>query len=111
MKRLKVCVEPLCPKLIESPASRCTPHQRIRDMRYRDPRGRKVYQSPRWKGMRRAVLRDNPWCQECGLEVATEVDHVVSMHDGGHPFERTNLQSLCKKCHSRKTGREVRARV
>ena len=35
-----------------------------------------------------------------------EVDHIVPVADGGHPFDPANLQTLCSECHQDKTARE-----
>lgn len=34
------------------------------------------------------------------------VDHIQRIADGGHPFDETNLQTLCKHCHHEKTAEE-----
>jgi 5-methylcytosine-specific restriction protein A len=62
-----------------------------------------------WQRLRIMALRREPLCRHCKLkgkyEFATEVDHIVPLAAGG---ENTfsNLQALCKSCHSRKTARE-----
>lgn len=58
-------------------------------------------------------LNRSPWCED-PYEVhanrhervaAKHVDHIVPLKDGGtHAF--SNLQSLCRSCHSRKTALE-----
>jgi 5-methylcytosine-specific restriction endonuclease McrA len=35
-----------------------------------------------------------------------EVDHIVPVSEGGHPFDPANLQTLCEECHRDKTARE-----
>ena len=45
------------------------------------------------------------------LGVATEVDHVLPMADGGAMYDEANLQALCKSHHSQKTARDKAARV
>ena len=35
-----------------------------------------------------------------------EVDHVQPLEAGGAPWSLDNLQSLCRRCHLRKTERE-----
>lgn len=70
----------------------------------------------RWKRLRwRALKRDNFLCvgtlpdgNKCGARGRLEVDHVKPVRT--HPelaFELSNLQSLCVRCHSRKTRLEV----
>lgn len=34
------------------------------------------------------------------------VDHITRLEDGGHPFDSSNLQTLCKNCHREKTAEE-----
>ncbi len=62
----------------------------------------------RWQKIRRAYLNNNPVCvlqYEGCLRVASEVDHVVPLRDGG-THDEDNLQAACKPCHSKKTARE-----
>ncbi len=63
-----------------------------------------------WRLCRLMYLRANPLCATCLAKgfttVATEVDHIVPLKRGGERLDVANLQSLCKPCHSRKTGRE-----
>lgn len=30
---------------------------------------------------------------------ATEIDHIVPLSKGGHPYDLTNLRALHRKCH------------
>lgn len=69
---------------------------------------RKVYHSSRWVyRIRPAKLRRDPLCQCCKaagrVTAATEVDHLVPLSQGGDAWAQSNLCSLCKPCHSRKT--------
>jgi 5-methylcytosine-specific restriction endonuclease McrA len=41
---------------------------------------------------------------------ALEVDHIMPIADGGHPFDPGNLQTLCEKCHKAKTADENSSR-
>jgi 5-methylcytosine-specific restriction protein A len=54
----------------------------------------------RWLAIRTEQLRCQPRCF-CGAP-ATEVDHIIQRSDGGAD-DFTNLQSLCHRCHNRKT--------
>ena len=56
-----------------------------------------------WTLIRAEHLQLEPYCRVCGAQ-ATDVDHIVPKRAGGSE-NRQNLQSLCKQCHSAKTGR------
>lgn len=62
-----------------------------------------------WQRIRLAFLRANPLCVHCleaGMTTAaTEVDHILRLKRGG-TNDFTNLQALCKPCHTRKTRHE-----
>lgn len=65
----------------------------------------------RWQRLRLMHLRASPLCVEClkrNIVIqASEVDHILPKRLGGDDSD-TNLQSLCKSCHSRKTMRELK---
>ncbi len=69
----------------------------------------KVTQSPRWRALRHIVLERDGWaCVQCGEQRRLEVDHVLPVKT--HPelsFSPGNLQTLCGRCHARKTRIEV----
>jgi len=58
-----------------------------------------------WRKLRLLKLKTDPVCETegCG-EPANEVDHRTPKRKGGTD-DWENLQSLCKSCHSKKTGR------
>ena len=112
-----VCLEPRCPNFAwVKGRGRCHEHylerERERMARRRaDPRkGRrvKVYHSKQWAILRRRVLFEQPICAEPGcLRLATQVDHIVRMEDGGAEFARDNCQGLCAHHHAVKSAREA----
>lgn len=75
---------------------------------------KKVYDSARWRRTRAAVLKRSPLCLHCRMSgraiPATQIDHIISLADGGAIWDRSNLQALCLPCHARKTARRVRER-
>lgn len=104
---LRACGEPKCPTLVTS--GKCAVHQpKERDRPNADIR--KLYHTPRWKGLRRLILLAHPLCQICEAEgrvcASTDVDHITP-HRGDLVlfWLLTNLQALCHSCHSVKTGR------
>ena len=67
--------------------------------------------SHRWQIVRKRFLARHPLCVECEqsgkLTPATVVDHIKPHR--GYPalfWDEQNWQSLCKKCHDRKTRLE-----
>ena len=64
-----------------------------------------------WRRVRGVVVREEPLCRHClskGYTTPTsEVDHIIP-HRGNDRLrlDRSNLQGLCKSCHSRKTATE-----
>lgn len=103
---MQPCKQPRCPELVER--GFCTDHRGI----HRPKRvGSSVYNSKRWKLLRRKKLAQDPICQECGSELATEVDHIVGIAERPDlAYAINNLRSLCKADHSAKTNAEVRER-
>ena len=57
---------------------------------------------------RRRVLGLYPYCP-CGRR-ATQAHHVMSVRDGGDPYDADNGRGLCHDCHSSETAREIQAR-
>ena len=48
--------------------------------------------------------RDNFTCQHCGKRQGLSIDHIRPESKGG-TLELSNLQTLCKRCNSRKGAR------
>jgi 5-methylcytosine-specific restriction protein A len=76
---------------------------------------RKLYNTARWKALRKAQLQAQPLCERCkakGFIVsATVANHVVPHRGDETAFFAGKLSSLCKACHDgpvqseEKTGR------
>lgn len=65
-----------------------------------------------WRRIRNEILRrDGFVCMPCKAQgrtkLATEVDHIVPMFEGGTDA-KTNLQAICTDCHKAKTQAEAR---
>ena len=107
VRQKKPCAQIGCPALIDPSVRFCPEHSR----RYEAGRGSPSARGydARWQAIRRQYIAENPLCVKCsarGLVVAaTEVDHITPLSRGG-THEESNLQSLCKPCHSTKTAQE-----
>lgn len=71
------------------------------------------YKTPYWLRARATQLSRQPLCQSCASQgkvtAATEVDHLFAWNQiGEEAFAVNVLQSLCKNCHTVKTGLEQR---
>jgi 5-methylcytosine-specific restriction enzyme A len=105
--RPRSCVEPRCPGLVlDARASRCPPHQRayLAAFEAKRPSASRRGYDARWGRARRAHLDAHPRCVRCGA-VATDVDHITPLANGGTHSE-ANLRSYCHACHSWRTGRD-----
>ncbi len=68
----------------------------------------KFYHSKQWRDLRNYVLALEPFCVECKkrgiITLAIDVDHIIDIQDRPQlALNADNCQSLCKKCHSKKT--------
>ncbi len=69
-----------------------------------NPEHQRIYKSSRWRRVREIVLSEDPLC-ECG-SIATVVDHIKPIQQGGSVWSESNLQSLCTNCHNKKSAKE-----
>jgi len=66
--------------------------------------------------------RDNYTCLNCGYKTTIysdcfgqehkivdqlECDHIIPVALGGDPLDKSNMQTLCKKCHREKTKKDI----
>jgi 5-methylcytosine-specific restriction enzyme A len=119
----KPCSVPGCPNLTQG--RYCEQHKhkeqqdkaernRYYDEHIRDQKAREFYHSKEWQRVRQAALmRDNYLCQDCLKEKritpADVVDHIVPVKvDWSKRLSLDNLQSLCHRCHNRKTAEDKR---
>lgn len=99
----KPCKHPNCPNLTHD--NYCDEHK---GLYVRESSGRRGYNN-KWRKLSKLFLKRNPLCMECKrtgrLTPATVVDHIVPHR--GNPelmWSEGNWQSLCKRCHDKKTG-------
>jgi len=108
----KICNAPGCGVLTYN--RYCTKHDKPKYRRARDTRGSSASRGYDydWQQLRNSFIMHNPLCQHCKAEgkttAAEDVDHVKPFKGKSDPLrlDWSNLQSLCRKCHRRKTVRD-----
>lgn len=111
---LRICTYPGCINLVRS--GRCDAHPQKPARQYpRDPVIQKLYNSKRWKVIRKAQLEAEPFCRSHArrgqLVIATDVDHVNPHNGDVVKFFAGPFQSLCHSCHATKTDSERTAQT
>jgi len=68
------------------------------------------YHTTAWRKLTKRKRKANPLCEEClkkGKITPWELtDHIIPIEQGGDPLCWDNLQSMCHRCHNRKSARE-----
>jgi len=102
----KPCAKAGCPNLVRQVryCDTCKPKM-SRASRVDQKVRKRFYNSKTWKYTRIEQLSLEPLCRSC-RRLANEVDHIVPISLGGQEIDPNNLQSLCKRCHSKKTLEE-----
>lgn len=109
-KPLRPCKHPGCAELTRD--GWCPKHRPKQAPRRESAQWHGWYSLPIWTGdLRPTQLLSEPFCRECakhGVRTwATDVDHIQDHKgDWARFVDRSNLESLCHSCHSRKTMRD-----
>lgn len=73
----------------------------------------RFYKTSKWIKLSRRTLQNSPVCVEClrngTIKKADLVDHIVPIReDWSRRLDPNNLQSLCYRCHQKKTKKDHR---
>jgi 5-methylcytosine-specific restriction protein A len=102
---LRYCTSPGCSEKVSS--GRCTLHQQHHRRAQRTTALHNLYDSVRWKRLRREHQRDYPWCVTCLAQGVKrpwqQLDHVVPHRGDLDSFWNGQLQGLCREHHQAKT--------
>lgn len=114
--RRKICREAGCNTLIDCTETYCGKHKRDKikpfenAVRYNE----ELYNTARWRNLRKAILNDFPNCSICGIskdETILEIHHIKPPIGNEELFfDIANLMPVCKKCHRIHTAREINHR-
>ena len=107
-KPMRRCKAPGCMTLT---ADGYCPEHKPKQQRNVSKAWHRLYDRPEWPRLRADQLAREPFCRECAQRGertrATEVDHIQPHRGDLRLFlDAGNLQSLCHRCHSRKTIQE-----
>lgn len=101
--KMSLCCHPGCRVMTTNRF--CGQHKYIEPPREKD----KFLNSPEWIALRNHKIEETPWCEECdrqgkGFVPGIDVDHIIPRKERPDlSLEKSNLQTLCLKCHCRKT--------
>jgi 5-methylcytosine-specific restriction enzyme A len=95
---MRFCKQPGCPNKVKY--GFCEDHK---------PKGRtgsknKFYGSKEWKMLRAWHISQEPLCRICN-DRGQMVDHIHEIAEGGDALAVSNLQTLCRSCHEKKSDR------
>jgi 5-methylcytosine-specific restriction protein A len=98
-----------CRNLITGRLAYCKEHTPL--VNENRPETDQLYNTQRWKNLRRVKRQANPLCESCKdqgkIKLMVLVDHIKPVRDGGAMFDPKNLQSLCRECHDEKTKQDL----
>ena len=108
-KPMRPCRQPGCRTLTRE--GWCEAHKHKRADRTESAAWHGLYNTDRWRDLRLEQLLREPFCRECAKAGrrtrATVADHVIPHRGDTVIFhDPANLQSLCERCHNRKTALE-----
>lgn len=110
---MKLCNYPGCNNLIPKGDKYCHKHYIKPTRKTYD--NDKFYKTTAWRKLQRYHMAKQPYCVVCmkqGIVRRGEiVDHIKEISDGGEKLADSNLQTLCRACHNRKTALERRRRA
>jgi 5-methylcytosine-specific restriction protein A len=113
MTQNKICGNPGCSKLVPIGTRYCNDCAKKKTKQYEQNRNTEwqhLYGS-KWQHARKSFLSQHPLCAEClkggTTKAANVVDHIIPHKGNINIFWNvSNWQSLCKRCHDKKTATE-----
>ena len=111
---LRPCPHPGCPELTRG--GRCPKHKQEQHRQHEGGEERladqRFYNGTRWRKVREVQLGRYPLCEQCRRQgrtvVAKHVHHIVPRKKMQElAYVLSNLESLCKPCHSKETAKEM----
>jgi len=111
--RAKICGEAGCGALIPQDKTHCDEHSKEKGKPFENAirSNEGLYNTARWRKLRRKVLKEFPNCAICGEfknDAALEMHHVKPPRgDEELFFDEGNVIPVCPACHKRLTAMEI----
>jgi 5-methylcytosine-specific restriction protein A len=111
----KICNYPGCTRLINPGEKYCPEHTRepVRKEPFKKAfrSNAPLYNSAKWRKLRSAKIKENPWCAKCGADKHLEVHHLIPPRGNEELFfDADNIIVVCESCHRIITNAEIRKR-
>ena len=105
----KLCSEPGCNLLVESPETRCPAHFKPKKVNAFEKATRaNEYNTSAWRKLRKQHLKRHPHCVKCGSTEKLQVHHTVPPRGNESLFyDEYNLETVCATCHRVLTAKEI----
>lgn len=119
----KYCSHSGCKRLVNLNQRYCDKHKpKQQHVSKTSDYANEIHKSSRWRKTSQLYREANPICEQClrdaeegdqsrgkragMINLATSVDHIKSLAEGGEPYNWNNLMSLCSYHHSLKSQQE-----
>src|SRR5574344_1864672 len=106
----KLCNFPCCSNYAVDKHTYCEEHLKQSQERHQNFMNAKrantsLYNTQRWRTLRKEHLKEQPYCVCCGSTENLTVDHIFEARGNEELFfNPDNLQTLCSTCHRYKTA-------
>ena len=67
-----------------------------------------LYRTSRWREFSKQYRREHPVCEICYQRPSELVHHIIPASKCDDPYDQSNLQAACDKCHNRTRALEGR---
>jgi len=113
MPKAKICNEAGCSVLIDSCSTYCQKHIKPKRIPFQNAvrSNDGLYNTNRWRKLRKKILSENPYCIRCGADTDLEIHHRIPPRGNEDLFyEESNCVPVCGACHRIETAKEILSR-
>jgi 5-methylcytosine-specific restriction protein A len=111
--KAKICAEPSCNTIIPVDLTYCEKHKKDKRIPFKNAirSNDGLYNTSQWKKLRKKILKKQPHCSKCGVNIKLEIHHIIPPRGNEELFyNENNLIVICEQCHRVLTSKEIRNR-